>query len=117
MKIKVILMLLTLSFSSTCNAGFFTGYVVGSMGNKQNGLSTSDKPVTITSDTKDHHIISCYSTSYKNLCDVDNKYGWGNVPDHITPQQYLESLGYTKLHNLGIQLYNKNIFIIMEVSK
>lgn len=95
---------------SHANAGFVTGYIVGS--------STSSKPAStgqsseLMSSDVGHDVISCMSAVYEegNCYDRIQTYG-------VTPAAFAARGGYKIIHKKGIIIQNGKIFIIMEVSK
>ena len=108
--VRTVLISFAVFVTTSANAGFVTGYVMGSSGNNKAPIGPAQ---LFASDQ--HDTIICQSRADRpNICEnvtANNRYG------DMTPAEFAGAAGYTKLHKKGIVMYDRTVYIIMEVSK
>lgn len=103
--------------SLSANAGFISGYIVGST--TTGSAPKSDQPTVIFSDS--HDILTCcrHSNTSINACGVNSyRDSTGVFRSDISPERYAKNNGYSKLHRVGFMPRDRGCdMLILEVSK
>lgn len=107
------------------NAGFITGFVVGSMTAPKD--TQRGNPLVVSSDVKGHDVITCersndtneaspFAPRCTNYIHV-SKNGYGTMRQQ-TVYEYAASLGYSKVYALSIMAFpGGTVAYVMEVGK
>jgi hypothetical protein len=106
---KILLTVLLLALSINANAGFLTGYIVGSA--MASSAKDASQPIIMTSDKND--VIQCRELEPNKCTSPSTMTGYPT----ITPQQYAEYSGYKMIVHRGVAIHDTNTYIIMEVTK
>lgn len=113
---KLLLLVILMMASGVSNAGFWTGYMMGS--EKNGDKSSSLNSATIVSETND--VITCkIEMGVKNpvLCHLESNYVPYEKCYCTTPELYARRAGYAKLHKVGVQFHDGSRYLLLEVSK
>ena len=97
---------------STSHAGFITGYLVGSASNNSKVSSSSGPIQGVPEGTQMTDVLICLQNYSQELA-----YGCAYGNKVVTPEEYVKSSGYSKLHSIGAILSDGSIFIVMYATK
>lgn len=125
------LALIPLVLSLNANAGFLTGMMVGSALTNGGSKPPSSQSLLVASDVNDVVVCTPQSSRFPNSCyhsDILRKIETECIEKvktdyspcrslEVTPQMYIESMGYKHILKRAVVIENGSIFHVFEVKK